>query len=291
VSIPSQDLTLDAAIQPAQALRFGRVRRAGRLTNVYWVLFAIFVFVAIFAPLIVPYDPVKANVAERLLAPSWHHLFGTDSNGMDVFSRVLSATRTDFSVAIGGVAISVLLGAPLGAISGYTGGLFGEALSRVAEMLQSIPIFLFALMVLAALGNSKALLVGMIAFVTTPVFLKLTRSVVLPLRSRDFIASARCAGLRPGAIMARHVLPNALGPIASQLSISCAYAIQIVAGLSFLGLGVKIPEPEWGSMIQQGSEYVLFGQWWVSVFPGVAVLLAVITFGGLGRQLSAWYEH
>jgi peptide/nickel transport system permease protein len=154
-----------------------------------------------------------------------------------------------------------------------------------------VPLFLFALMVFAALGNSKAVLVGVIGFVTAPVFLKLTRSVVLPLKQQDFVAAARCAGLRPLSIMFRHILPNALGPVASQLSISCAYAIQIVAGLSFLGLGVKIPEAEWGSMIQDGAQQALFGKWWVSVFPGLAVLLAVMAFGGIGRQLSRWYEH
>jgi peptide/nickel transport system permease protein len=132
-------------------------------------------------------------------------------------------------------------------------------------------------------------LVGVIAFVTAPVFLKLTRSVVLPIRSSDYVAAARCAGLRPMQIVFRHVLPNSLGPVASQLSISCAYAIQIVAGLAFLGLGVKIPEPEWGSMIQAGANDVLYGQWWVSVFPGIAVLLAVMAFGGIGRQLSRRY--
>jgi peptide/nickel transport system permease protein len=121
------------------------------------------------------------------------------------------------------------------------------------------------------------------------VFLKLTRSVVLPIRSSDYVAAARCAGLRPRQIVFRHVLPNSLGPVASQLSISCAYAIQIVAGLSFLGLGVKIPEPEWGSMIQAGANDVLYGQWWVSVIPGIAELLAVMAFGGIGRQLSGRY--
>jgi peptide/nickel transport system permease protein len=291
VSTPASQVGLDVVLGPGPQLTSRRRGSLKAFRNVYFLIFALLVVVAIFAPLLDPYDPVRANLNERLLSPSWHHLFGTDSNGMDVFSRVLSATRTDFSVALIGVGISVVLGAPLGAASGYFGGLVGEGISRVAEMIQSIPLFLFALMVFAALGNSKALLVGMIAFVTTPQFVKLTRAVVLPLRSADFVAAARCAGLRSGAILARHVLPNSLGPIASQLSISCAYAIQIVAGLSFLGLGVTIPDPEWGSMIQQGAQYVIFGQWWVSVFPGLAVLVSVIAFGGLGRRLSGWYER
>jgi peptide/nickel transport system permease protein len=270
-------------------MAIGPVRRLRPFANVYWVVFALFVFVAVFAPLLAPYDPVKADLSQRLLAPSWDHWMGTDENGFDVFSRVLYATRTDFSVSIVGVALATLIGVPLGAASGYLGGIAGGALSRLAEMVQSVPLFLFALMIFAALGNSKKVLVGVIAFVTAPVFLKLTRAVVLPIRSSDYVAAARCAGLRPMQIVVRHVLPNSLGPVASQLSISCAYAIQIVAGLSFLGLGVKIPEPEWGSMIQAGANDVLYGQWWVSVFPGIAVLLAVMAFGGIGRQLSRRY--
>jgi peptide/nickel transport system permease protein len=269
----------------------GAVHRLRPFLNVYWAIIAGFLLVAIFAPLIAPYDPVRADLAARLEPPSSAHLFGTDSNGMDVFSRVLFATRTDFTIATLGVAFGMAVGVPLGAASGYLGGIAGEALSRLAEVVQSIPLFLFGLMVFAALGNSKPVLVGVIAAVNAPIFLKLTRSVVLPIKESDYIAAARCAGLRPHAIVGRHVLPNALGPVCSQMSISCAYAIQIVAGLSFLGLGVRIPEPEWGSMIQDGASRVLYGEWWLSVFPGIAVLLAVIALGGIGRQLSRWYER
>jgi peptide/nickel transport system permease protein len=280
------------ALDPAEgARRRGVGSRLRPFVTLPWLVFAIFVLVALFAPWIAPYNPVHADLSAQLLPPSRHHLFGTDSNGFDVFSRVLYATRVDFSVSLIGVALAVIVGVPLGAASGYLEGVVGGAFSRLAEMIQSVPLFLFALMVFAALGNSKAVLVGVIGFVTAPVFLKLTRSVVLPLKHQDFVAAARCAGLRPLSIMFRHILPNALGPVASQLSISCAYAIQIVAGLSFLGLGVKIPEAEWGSMIQDGAQQALFGKWWVSVFPGLAVLLAVMAFGGIGRQLSRWYEH
>jgi peptide/nickel transport system permease protein len=272
-------------------LAAGAVHRLRPFLNVYWAMIAGFLMVAVFAPLIAPHDPVRAELLARLQPPSAEHLFGTDTNGMDVFSRVLYATRTDFTIATAGVALGLLVGVPLGAASGYLGGIAGEALSRLAEVVQSIPLFLFGLMVFAAFGNSKPVLVAVIASVNAPVFLKLTRSVVLPIKDSDYIAAARCAGLSPLRIIARHVLPNALGPVASQMSISCAYAIQIVAGLSFLGLGVRIPEPEWGSMIQEGANRVLYGEWWISVFPGIAVLLAVMAFGGIGRQLSRWYER
>lgn len=266
-----------------------RGRRLRPFLNVYWGLLAVFVLVAVLAPVIAPFDPVEADLSSKLLPPSSTHLFGTDSNGMDIFSRVLWATRTDFTIALLGVGIGLSVGVPLGALAGFFGGWPDEILSRISDMIQSIPFLLFALMVFAALGNSRAVLVGFIAFVDVPVFLKLTRAVVLPLRHGDLVAAARCSGLSQLQIVARHVMPNALGPVASQVSIQCAYAIQVIAGLSFLGLGVPLPEPEWGSMIQEGAGRIMSGDWWVSVFPGIAVLLAVITFGGLGRQLGRWY--
>jgi peptide/nickel transport system permease protein len=257
--------------------------------NVYWALLGLFILVAAFAPWIAPYDPVRADLASQLLTPSSSHLFGTDANGMDIFSRVLWATRSDFSIAFMGVLVGVLVGVPLGAVSGFFSGIVDEVLSRLSDVIQSIPFLLFALMIIAALGNSRVVLAGIIAFVNVPIFFKLTRSVVLPMVASDFIAASRCAGLRSSALIARHVVPNALGPTASQLSISCAYAIQIVAGISFIGLGVPIPEPEWGSMIQLGAGRIIYGQWWPAFFPGLAVMLAVIAFGGIGRQLSKWY--
>lgn len=257
----------------------------------WWGLLVLFALIALLAPVLAPYDPVEANLADKLLAPSSTHWFGTDTNGMDIFSRVLWATRTDFTIAFFGVSLAVLIGAPLGAIAGFMGGWVDEVLNRIAEILQSIPLFLFALMIFAALGNSKTVLVGVITTVNLPILLKLTRAVVLPMKSLDYISAARVSGLRTPAIIVRHVLPNALGPIASQLSICCAYAIQIIAGLSFIGLGVELPEPEWGGMIQQGAGLIMDGQWWIAVFPGLAVLAAVMVFGGIGRQLAAVYGH
>lgn len=259
--------------------------------TVYWFLFLLLLITATFAPLIAPHSPIRADVLHRLEAPSSEHWFGTDDNGFDVFSRVVYATRTDLSVSLIGVALATIFGVTFGAASGYFGSVVGGTLSRLAEMIQAVPIFLFALMVFAALGNSKKVLIAVIAVATTPVFLKLTRTVVLPIKESDFVAASRCAGLGSLAIVSRHVMPNALGPVVSQVSLSCAYAIQIVAGLSFLGLGVKIPEPEWGSMIQAGASNVLYGVWWTSVLPGIAVLIAVMTFGGIGRQLGRWYSR
>lgn len=275
-------------VQPAGISQIWAQRR--HFFNVYWAVIGIFVLIAILAPLIAPYDPVRSDLNNQLLAPSWRHWFGTDIYGMDIYSRVLWATRTDFTIAVIGVLLAVVVGVPLGAMSGYLGGFADDTLSRLSEMIQAIPLFLFALMVFAALGNSSRVLVGVVALVNAPIFLKLTRSVVLPLRGADFIAAARCAGLRPIQVVIKHILPNALAPVSSQFSISCAYAIQITAGLSFLGFGVPIPYPEWGSMIQEGASRIIYGEWWTALFPGLAVLIAVLAFGGIGRQLHKMYS-
>jgi peptide/nickel transport system permease protein len=272
----------------ATQLRSG-IRAGWTFMSVYWLIALGLILVAVLAPWIAPYDPVRSDIRSLMLPPSSQHWFGTDIYGLDVYSRVLWATRTDLLIAISGVGLGMLVGVPLGAASGYVGGLLGEMLSRSAEMIQSIPLLLFALMVFAALGNSAVVLVGIIAFVDAPIFLKLTRTVVMPLKDQDFLAAARCAGLSPLGVVIRHVLPNSLGPVSSQLSIACAYGIQIVAGLSFLGFGVPIPQPEWGSMIQEGADKIIYGQWWPALFPGLAVLAAVIAFGGIGRQLSRLY--
>jgi peptide/nickel transport system permease protein len=272
-------------------LAFTRGRFDPVLANLHWIVLAAFAVLAVFAPVIAPYSPIASSPTELVLPPSWHHLFGTDTYGFDVFSRVVWAARWDLAISVIGVILAALIGVVVGALSGYLGGAVDDGLSRVTEITQSFPVFLFALMVFAALGNSPFVLVGVVAFAFAPVFFKLTRSIVLPLRTSDFVAASRCAGLAPPEIVIRHVLPNALGPLASQFSIACAYSIQIVAGLSFLGLGVPIPYPEWGSMIQEGAGRIIFGQWWPAVFPGIAILLVAIAFQGIGSQLNRYYSR
>jgi len=254
-------------------------------------LVALVALLAIFAPLLTGWGPTQIDPDAIRQPPSAAHPLGTDLNGMDVWSRLLFAGRIDLGIAIVAVALAVAIGSAIGAVSGYVGGWLDEALNRFAEIVQSIPLFLFALMIFAALGNSKTILVAVVAIVNIPIFLKLTRSVVQPIKNQDYIAAARLAGRPTSRIVLRHVLPNTLGPIVSQASISAAYAIQITAGLAFIGLGVELPHPEWGSMIQQGAPLIMNGDWWVSVFPGLAVLLAVVAFGGIGRQIARRYDR
>ena len=278
-----------AALNGRLAVTRGRI--AKMRANLHWIVLGAFALLAVFAPVLTPYSPIQSSPTELVLPPSWSHPFGTDTYGFDVLTRVLWAGRWDLAISVIGVILAALIGVALGALSGYIGGAVDDGLSRVTEITQSFPVFLFALMVFAALGNSPVVLVGVVAFAFAPVFFKLTRSIVLPLRSSDFVAASRCAGLTAPQIVISHVLPNSLAPLASQFSIACAYSIQIVAGLSFLGLGVPIPYPEWGSMIQEGAGRIIFGQWWPAVFPGIAILLVAIAFQGIGRQLNRYYSQ
>ena len=250
-----------------------------------FVVFFLIVVLAVLAPVLAPYDPVTSVPADKLLPPSQTHWMGTDSYGFDIWSRVLYATRTDLPVAISSVVVAVLLGLPLGVISAYLGGWVDLVLMRLVEVGQSFPQILFAMVIFAALGNSFTTLVLILIVLHLPVYVRMVRSVVLPLREADFILAARVVGNGTTSIIIRHALPNALVPVFSQFSISAAFAIQLVAGLSFIGLGVRVPEPEWGSMINVGAHYIIFGQWWPSVFPGLAIFITAYALTGIGNRL------
>jgi peptide/nickel transport system permease protein len=261
---------------------------ASRLQWVLWppvLILSLLIFCAIFAPNLAPYDPVTPIPAEKLLPPSSRHWFGTDPYGMDVFSRVLYAARIDVSVAITSVLLGILVGLPLGALSGFVRGWFDETMMRLVEVMQAFPQILFAMAVIAAVGNNLLNLVLILAFLNVPVYLKMVRSVTLPLQESDFVLAARCAGHSTLSLVFRHIIPNTLVPVFSQFSLSCAYAVQMVAGLSFIGLGVRVPQPEWGSMISLGANFIIFGKWWPAVFPGLAVFLTAYSLNALGHRL------
>lgn len=272
--------------QPAPVEEVGSRRELLRLLAAppFIVLSAI-VVLAILAPLIAPYDPVRSIPADKLLPPSPKHWMGTDSYGFDVLSRVLYATRTDLPVAIGSVMVAIALGMPLGVLSAYVGGWVDNVLMRLTEVGQSFPQILFAMVIFAALGNSFATLVLILIVLNLPVYVRMVRSVMLPLREADFILAARVVGNGPAGIILRHAVPNTLVPVFSQFSISAAFGIQMVAALSFIGLGVRVPQPEWGSMINVGAHYIIFGEWWPSVFPGLAVFITAYALTGIGNRL------
>ena len=247
-------------------------------------VFLIMLFIVVFGPLLAPYDPLEPKPMNTLSAPSWDHWFGTDNYGFDILSRVLYAARIDFSLALIGVLIGGGIGSLLGASAAYRGGITDFILLRFVEVVQSFPVLLFALALFAAFGGGSRNMVLVIAIVNIPMYLRIIRSSLLPLRTAEFVDAARCAGLNGFIIVIKHFIPNAKGQIFSLFVLSCAYAIQIIAGLSFIGLGVEPPHPEWGSMINAGAGYIMLGIWWPSIFPGLAIVISVYAINGLSRE-------
>jgi len=278
--------TSDKTTTPA-ASRPGRVP-LGEAWRKYFplVIVAVLAAATLLAPYLTPYDPLTPSPGEKLQPPSLQHWCGTDPLGMDVFSRTLCATRIDLTVAVVSVLLGILVGAPLGALGGYVRGWMDEVLMRLTEIMQAFPQILFAMAVFAAVGNNLTNLVLILAFLNVPVYLKMVRSAALPLRESEFILAARCAGHSPFSLVFKHILPNTLVPVFSQFSLSVAYAIQMIAGLSFIGLGVRLPEAEWGAMINLGAGYIIFGKWWAAFFPGLAAFVASYTLNGLGHRLQ-----
>ena len=257
-----------------------------------YVLVVAIILLSLFAPLIAPYDPEQANPDAVLVPPSSSHVMGTDVSGMDVFSRVIYSGRIDLTIAVFGTLVSVLIGLPLGLIAGYfsgTKGIWGwisEGLMRAADVLQAFPVFVLAIALVAALGASVRNVIIAIAFVNAPIYLRLLRTQALSLRERRFVEAARVAGSSELRIVFRHILPNAAAPAIVQLSVNMGWAVLLTAGLSFVGAGVQVPTPEWGSMIAIGAQNMITGQWWPALFPGIAVALTVLGFALVGDSLE-----
>ena len=234
------------------------------------------VTLAIFGPFFLR-NPLEISNGPRLSAPSFDYLFGTDQYGMDILSRVVNGARIDLFTGFTASFIAASIGMPLGAFAAYKKGTWDQILLRTSESFQAFPVLILAMGTIAAIGSSMVNIIFVIAIVNVPVYIKLTRSSVVPVLDKDFVHAARCAGKSDIRILFKHILPNVSPVVISQFSVNCAWAIQILAALSFVGLGVKLPIPEWGAMVRGGSDYILYGQWWVSVFPGIAILLTVLT--------------
>jgi peptide/nickel transport system permease protein len=270
---------------------FGRRLAAVRpLTVVAFVLLGFFVFSALFGPALAPYDPVATDPHVALKAPSLSHPFGTDSLGRDIFSRVVTATRVDLGVALTAVLFTLMIGVALGAAAGWAGGWTDRVVGRLLDTIMAFPLFVLAVGVAAALGNSVTSVVVATVVVNLPLYARLTRADVSRRRNAGFVEAARLAGLGPAAIVALHVMPNVLPPLMAPASLNMGWAILNAAGLSFLGLGIRPPQPEWGIMVSEGAANIFTGEYWLFLFPGAALALAVLTFSLIGEALRAEFD-
>ena len=241
---------------------------------------------AMFSGGFMTHDPVSSYPDRILEAPSAEHWFGTDGNGMDVFSRVIYGAKFGFGIAIPAVIISVLIGVPVGLIAGYRGGLLDEVLMRFFDGLRVFPSIILALAVVAATGQSLINVVLVLGFLDSPVFARVVRSEVLALRSSIFVESAIAVGNPTWRILFVHLLPNSIQGAMAQTAVRAAWAVRISATLAFLGVGIQAPTPEWGAMIRQGAEFMITGQWWVGIFPGVALIFLVFGLNLFGDGIQ-----
>jgi len=261
------------------------VLRENPVTALSFALFAVFILSAILGSALVPYDPLATNSTQALQPPSAAHWFGTDNLGRDVFSRVIVATRLDLLISVSAVALSFVFGSLLGAIAGYRGGWTDTLLSRVLDTIMAFPLFVLAMGIVAALGNSVANIIYATAIINIPFYARLVRAEVNIRRDAGFTLAARLAGNSDTRVLAFHIFPNALPPMMVQVSLNLGWAILNAAGLSFIGLGVRPPTPEWGIMVAEGANYIVSGEWWMALFPGLWLMLAVFTFNLMGDGL------
>jgi peptide/nickel transport system permease protein len=251
-----------------------------------------FLFILILAavgPFVVPYPATFADPLQRLVFPNAAHPFGTDENGIDVLSRLIAAPRTDVLIAVIATSISVAIGAPLGVIAGYFEGAdrrgmrwLSEGMLRLLDVIQAFPVFILAMVLVAIRGTGPVNVVFAVAFVNFPVFLRLVRSEILSLREQLYAEAALALGNSEVAVGFKHLLPNAWPTVLVQVSVTIGFAVLLTAGLSFVGAGVSPPTPELGSMIASGAKFMITGQWWVAMFPGILLGLIVFTFAVMG---------
>lgn len=248
-------------------------------------LLAAFVLLAILAPLLVPYDPVSTNPPLSLKPPSLEHWFGTDQLGRDILSRTVAAAQVDLAMAFSAVVASLLLGSLLGALAGWSGGWIDAVVTRVLDTIMAFPLFVLAVGIAAALGNSVQSVVLATVVVNLPFYARQTRTEVNRRRSAGYVEAAQLAGISSPRIVLCHIMPNLVPALAVQSSLNMGWAILNAAGLSFIGLGIRPPQPEWGIMVADGATYIFSGEWWTFVFPGATLMLAVLTFTLLGDML------
>ncbi len=250
----------------------------GGIVVLFWVL------ASLFAGVLAPHDPINyLDVMNRLTPPNHAYPMGTDADGRDMLSRVLYGGRYSLGIGVGVVGVGSLLGLVLGGIAGYVGGIIDDVIMRFADIVLAFPIIILAIAIAAALGPSALNASIAMMAIWWPTYARVVRGLVIELRDRQFVLAARALGVPGWRILARTILPNTIGPVIVLVTLDIGNAILTVAGLSFINFGVPQPTPEWGNMISYGQAYP--DQWWMSVFPGLAIFTAIMGFNFFGDAL------
>ena len=255
------------------------------VTGFAFGLFVLIVLAAILGPELVPYNPLQSDTAQALQPPSLRHWCGTDQLGRDVFSRVVVATRLDFFIAVASVVLVFLMGGLAGVAAGFFGGWTDRIVGRIADTIMAFPLFVLAMGIVAALGNTVQNIIIATAIVNFPLYARIARAEANIRRDAGFVEAARLSGNADWRILGFQILPNVFPILVVQMSLTMGYAILNAAGLSFIGLGVRPPTPEWGIMVAEGATFMVSGEWWNAFFPGAALMIAVFCFNLLGDGL------
>jgi len=277
-----------AALKPAQNSIFSHAKYViaeNPVTGLAFGLFALIALAALIGPYIVPHHPLASDTAASLKPPSFAHWFGTDQLGRDIFSRVVVATRLDFIIALASVALVFVAGGFAGIAAGFFGGWTDRIVGRISDTIMAFPLFVLAMGIVAALGNTVTNIVIATAIINFPLYVRVARAEANVRRDAGFVQAARLSGNGDFRILLMHILPNIMPIMMVQISLTMGYAILNAAGLSFIGLGVKPPTPEWGIMVAEGAANIISGEWWIALFPGAALMIAVFCFNLLGDGL------
>lgn len=281
---PSRSLATQAATSP-QRRRFGRgLWRKYELAWVGGLFFALVFLAAVAAPWISPYDPIKQDIPSRLLRPSWTHFFGTDEFGRDLFTRILHGGRPVLITGMASVLAALAIGVVIGTLAAYRGGWLDNLLMRLMDIMLSFPAILLAILIVAALGTGLVNTIIAVAFSMIPTFARLVRSIVITLVHEGYVTAGRAIGASEWHLVTRHIFPNMISPIIVQATAMLAIAISYAAALSFLGLGVEPPTPDWGQMVSDGQR-LIFDAIHIPFFPGLAITLTVLSVNFLGDGL------
>ena len=280
-----------ARVSPGSILRFSREARRYPLIPIF-ILLVVLVIPAIFAPIIAPHDPLEGTLPDRLLPPvwetdgTWDHVLGTDKQGRDILSRILHGAKYVLLVSLTVIAVSGVIGVSLGLIAGYFGGWADLLIMRLVDIFLSIPAILLALAIVSSRGPSFGVVIFVICFILWSRYARQIRGEVLGIRNQDFIARARVAGASHFRIIVRHVFPNVVNTIVVLATIQVGFVIILEAILSFLGAGIPRPTPAWGLLVSEGRDMIISGRGWqLSLFPGIAIVLVVLSFNLLGDWL------
>jgi peptide/nickel transport system permease protein len=248
------------------------------------------VLIAIFAPLIAPYDPLEINFADRFSPPTHKHVFGSDSFGRDLLSRILHGSRISLRIGFSVLGVAVAVGGTIGAVAGFYGGWIDSVLMRTTDIFFAFPFLILAMAIAASLGPGvNNAIIALSAVWWTP-YARLFRGQVLSVREQEYVEAATALGMSDVRIMFRHILPNCFGPIFARATTDIGYIILEAATLGFVGLGAQPPTPEWGTLVSDGRLYMMTS-WWLSIFPGLAIFVAVVSFSVLGDELHRRFIH